>query len=268
MGTVVGVVTHGRLPELARRAAIGELHEADRVFSTWNPASPMARLRAGRAGLEDLDPGDAALIVEVLRRCELARELTGGAFDPWALPGGVDPTGLVKGWAAERALRALGGGAAAMVNAGGDLVVSGTPGGRPWRVGIRHPGQPEGFLAAVVEVAAAVATSGDYERPGQLVDPATGRAARAAGSATVTGPDLDLADALATGLAVGGRTVLAAIDRLPGYDAYLVTGEGRHLATPTMAFAAPTPGRAAPERRPPATVATGRRDEPMGGDPR
>ena len=28
--------------------------------------------------------------------------MSGGWFDPWAMPGGVDPTGLVKGWAVDR----------------------------------------------------------------------------------------------------------------------------------------------------------------------
>lgn len=238
MGTVVGFSSPAPFPADALAAAVYELHEADRVFSTWRPASPLSQLRSGARELEALAGADAALIAEVFSRCALVRELTGGAFDPWAMPGGVDPTGLVKGWAVARALERLaaGGVEAALVNAGGDIGVLGQLGGRPWRVGVRHPGQPEAFLSAVVEVRAAIATSGDYERPGQLIDPASGRAARVAASATVTGPELDLVDALATGLAVGGRGVLRAIDALAGYAAYLVTDDGRHYATPRMAF--------------------------------
>lgn len=240
MGTVVGLTGPAPLPREGVAEAVRVLHRADRVFSTWDPDSPISRLRSGRAGMEDLDPGDAALIAGVLDRCAVAREITAGAFDPWAMPGGVDPTGLVKGWAAGRALHALtaAGAGHAMVNAGGDIAVAGRAPLGPWRVGIRHPAQPDG-LCAVVEVTAAIATSGDYERPGQLVDPATGRAARVAASATVTGPELDLVDALATGLAVGGRRVLAAIDRLPGHEGYLITDAGRHYATPGMAFREP-----------------------------
>ncbi|HET6965249.1 MAG TPA: FAD:protein FMN transferase [Acidimicrobiales bacterium] len=238
MGTVVGITSPDPLPPDGLAEAVRVLHEANRVFSTWEPESPMSRLRAGRVTLDQLEPGDAADIAEVLGRCGLAREIIGGAFDPWALPGGVDPTGLVKGWAAARALRALAAAGAEnlMINAGGDIAVMGRPDERPWRIGIRHPAQPDAY-SAVVEVTAAIATSGDYERPGQLIDPATGRTARVAASATVTGPDLDLADALATGLAVAGHPVLAAIDRLPGYEGYLITDGGRHYATPGMAFA-------------------------------
>lgn len=240
MGTIVAITSPDPLPDAAIAAAVSVLHEADRVFSTWNPDSPMSKLRSGRATMDDLAAPDAAHVSVVLERCALAKQLTGGAFDPWSLPGGVDPTGLVKGWAAAWAVGALtaAGATNVMVNAGGDIAVAGHGGTGPWRAGIRHPAQPQA-LCAVVEVADAVATSGDYERPGQLIDPATGRTARAAASATVTGPDLDLADALATGLAVAGRPLLEAIDRLPGYEGYLITDDLRHYATPGMAFTAP-----------------------------
>lgn len=238
MGTIVGFTSPDPLPADALAEAVKSLHEANRVFSTWDPTSPASRLRSGRAALGDLEPADAALIQEVLGRCRAAVEMTGGAFDPWAMPGGVDPTGLVKGWAAGRARDALvaGGAQAVMVNAGGDIAVSGTPAGRPWRVGVRHPAQPQAY-AAVVEVHASVATSGNYERPGHLIDPTTGRTARGTASATVTGPDLDLADALATGLAVRGRSTLAAIEALAGYEAFMITDSGRFYATPGMTFA-------------------------------
>ena len=238
MGTIVGFASPDALSPEALAAAVEVLHDADRVFSTWNPASPMSRLRSGETDLEGIQPVDASKIVEVLARCELARELTGGAFDPWTMPGGVDPTGLVKGWAAAKAINVMIdlGVENLMVNAGGDIAVSGSAPGRPWTVGVRHPDQPAD-LSAIIEVKEAIATSGDYERPGQLVDPRTGRTARGAASATVTGPQLDLVDALATGLAVAGRSLLEAIDGLPGYEGYLITLSGRSYATPGMAFA-------------------------------
>jgi thiamine biosynthesis lipoprotein len=237
MGTVVGITSPDPLPDPGLAAAVRILHEADRVFSTWNPESPISRLRSGRCALEELPWADVAVIDEVLEHCRQVRDLTDGAFDPWAMPGGVDPTGLVKGWAAQQACRALvdHGVASVMVNAGGDITVTGRPDDRPRRIAVRHPAQP-GSYAAVIEVTAAVATSGNYERPGQLIEPSTGKAAWVAVSATVTGPDLGQADALATGLAVRGKPLLAAIDHLPGYEAYLITEEGRHFATPGITF--------------------------------
>jgi FAD:protein FMN transferase len=239
MGTVFSfTVVGGGLPAAALApavaAACAELHRADRVFSTWDGQSPVSRLRRGAARLADMPPE----VAEVLAQCRTARRLSGGWFDPWAMPGGVDPTGLVKGWAVDRALAVLRqhGVPAALVNGGGDVAAFGPPypGGR-WRAGIRHPWQAHA-LAGVVELAAALATSGCYERGGHLIDPHTGRPAAAAASASVTGPRLALADALATALAVGGDQVLAAVAAVPGYAALLIRPDGSQAATPGFAL--------------------------------
>jgi len=220
------------------RAACASLHEADDVFSTWNPMSAMSRVRSGTLAVGEAPPQ----VAEVLALCARVKTLSGGWFDPWALPGGVDPTGLVKGWAAERALRELevpsiG---AALVNAGGDIAAFGRhDGADPWRIGIRHPWRPD-RLACVVEVDAAVATSGTYERGRHLFDPRTASPGVRAASATVTGPRLSVADALATALAVGGDDALEAIGELRGYEGYLVRPDGTERWTRDMPFA-PTP---------------------------
>ena len=82
-----------------------------------------------------------------------------------------------------------------------------------------------------------MATSGPYERGAHLIDPATGRPASRAASATVTGPSLALADALATGVAVGGDEALALVAGLPGYAAYLIRPDGSEADTGGIAFA-------------------------------
>jgi FAD:protein FMN transferase len=239
MGTVVSfsVVPDARSGQAAVRAinaACAVLHRADRTFSTWDPQSPVSRLRRGAAALRDLP----AEVTEVLDLCAEARKASGGWFDPWAIAGGVDPTGLVKGWAVERALAVLRdtGMRAAMVNGGGDIAVFGAPApGQRWRVGIRHPWRA-GALAGVLEATAAVATSGSYERGAHLLDPFTGLRASRAASATVTGPSLALADALATALAVGGDKVLSIVGGLDGYAGYLIRPDGSEAETGGFAF--------------------------------
>ena len=234
MGTVVSIhVRAGDVPPgdvfLAMAEARARLHRADAVFSTWKPDSPVSRLRRGEIGV-----GEAPAEVRVvLDRCVEARDKSGGWFDPWASPGGFDPTGLVKGWAAEQALEAIrdSGALAAMVNAGGDVAVFGHPApGRAWRIGVQNPFD-RATLATVVEPSSAIATSGTYERGAHVFDPFEGRVEARVASATVTGPDLDLADALATGLLAGGQAAMPAIEGLDGYEALLIGWDGAFRAT-------------------------------------
>jgi thiamine biosynthesis lipoprotein len=245
MGTVVSLSfdrpdAGGHDMWLAVAGARAVLHRADAVFSRWKPDSPLNQIRDGRLRLQDAPPE----VGEVLLLCAVVRQQSGGWFDPWALPGGVDPTGLVKGWAAARALSVLtaAGARSAMVSAGGDVATHGpNPGGGPWRIGITHPWSRR-HLAAVVEVngSGAVCTSGTYERGPHLLDPVTAQPSHRTVSATVTGPDLAVADGLATGLAAGGDEALAAIEALDGYEGWLIRPDGSDAATTGFRFAAPT----------------------------
>jgi thiamine biosynthesis lipoprotein len=207
----------------AFESAARVLHHVDEVFSTWKPDSPVSRLRRGDIGLADV-PDDVG---EVLQFCQYAKDVTHGWFDPWSLPGGVDPTGYVKGWAAQRALGVLVrlGAQGAIVNAAGDIAVSGNPSGSaPFQVGIVNPFETAS-LACVARVTRAIATSGDYERGAHLLNPFTGSRSTQFASATVCGADLGLADALATALVVGGDPVLQLIDELEGYEALAIRSD-------------------------------------------
>ena len=219
--------------QLATARAV--LQQADAVFSTWNPDSPVSRLRRGEITCSQA-PEE---VRDVLERCAAARELSDGWFDPWAMPGGIDPTGYVKGWAAQRALGAFRAGniSGAIVNAAGDVAsFGGLGGGKPFKIGIADPLSPR-RLAAVVYLTGAIATSGTYERGDHLIDPHSGRPAARVASASVTGPDLGLADALATAVAVAGAPSLALIETLDGYEALVIEGDGTHRWTEGFPFA-------------------------------
>ena len=229
MGTVVSIeVRLGEATEadgfVALAKACARLDRADAVFSTWKPNSPMSLLRKGFLSL-DKAPAEMA---EVLELCAVAREASAGWFDPWSMPGGVDPTGLVKGWAADQALSVLraAGVRAALVNAGGDLATFGGPEpGRPWRIGVRDPWAAD-KVACVVESPGAVATSGCYERGEHVIDPRTGQPGTRCVSATVAGQQLWLADALATGLLVAGEDGLSWLEAMDGYEGYVISANG------------------------------------------
>ena len=241
MGTVVtidvyadaGVSAADIFPRLDQARAI--LQHADEVFSTWKVDGPMSRLRR-----REITRAQApAEIAEVLELCVIARELSGGWFDPWALPGGVDPTGYVKGWAAQRALSALvsPGISGAIVNAAGDIASFGNlEGSKPFRFGIVDPFAP-GRLASVVELTGALATSGTYERGEHLIDPHSGQATTRVASASVSGPDLGLADAFATAVAVAGEDGLLLVEALDGYEALTISFDGTKRWTTHFPFA-------------------------------
>lgn len=249
MGTVASFhVFAGEQPEqhvtAAVEAACSRLEELENIFSTWKHDSPMNQLRAGRLDLEETFPE----IHAVLELCGRAKEMSKGWFDPWAMPGGVDPTGLVKGWAVEQALSLLRDAevAAAMVNAGGDIATLGLPPGElAWRIGIRHPWKTES-LACVLLVESAVATSGCYERGAHLIDPRDMSSTSRAASATVTGGCLAIADALATALAVAGDEGLEIIRSIDGYEAYLIRPDGTEEATDGIFFAGDATAEMAP----------------------
>jgi FAD:protein FMN transferase len=231
MGTVVSfLIDPGNLSSERVDRALGEaraeLHRVDDQFSTWQPGSELSRLRAG-----EIDRS-SELMDEVYQLCADACELSGGFFDPWKMPGGFDPTGLVKGWAAERALSILarGGIPAGLVNAGGDV---GVLPGRPFEVGVRHPSIPDA-LCAVVTTASSIATSGVYERGQHLVHPFGGDVS--ALSATVVGGRLAVCDALATALAVGGKEVLYRLESVVGVEGFFIDPHGAMFTTSGMAF--------------------------------
>src|SRR4051794_17621658 len=78
------------------------LRWVDATFSTYKADSEISRLNRGELWLEDAD----AEVRWVLARCAELREETGGYFDA-GYGEGVDPSGLVKGWAVDRAAAIL-----------------------------------------------------------------------------------------------------------------------------------------------------------------
>jgi thiamine biosynthesis lipoprotein len=202
----------------AARAAYDHLRRIDDIFSTYKPDSPISRIRDGRLPLTDLPTHpDGDLIREVLALCAQLHRESRGAFDAWNVgdPPQFDPSGAVKGWAAEHASRLLTahGLTRHALSAGGDVRVHGgiaphdtppdnastpTPTHAPWRIGVTDPHRPRQTLFVVQCVDGAVATSGTAERGLHVYDPRTHQPATALTQVTVTGPDLALADGYAT----------------------------------------------------------------------
>jgi thiamine biosynthesis lipoprotein len=207
-----------------------ELRHVDAVFSPYKQDSQVSRLGRGELAWEDCDPE----VVAVAARCEAARERTGGLFDARRPDGTWDPSGLVKGWAAERATRHLAAvpGLDWCLNAGGDVAVL-CPSGEPFAVGIQDPRDPARVAAVVRRSAGAVATSGTAVRGAHLYDPRGGGAAAATwSSVTVVGDSLETADVLATAAFVAGHGWLEVLARAAGYEALALAPDGSPVTTP------------------------------------
>ena len=207
-GTVVVIeATSSVLDEVAVSTAVDAVERffflVDQDFSTYKEDSQVSRIRRGELEIE----GASESVQQVWALCEFSRELTMGAFDPWKAEGGFDPSGLVKGWAAEVGAQMLveAGVESVLINASGDIVLrGGKPDGGPWNIGIASPEDVEKYVKFFDVVDGSVATSGDYEKGAHIVDPHTGLIAIGARSATVIGPDGAICDALATALMVDG----------------------------------------------------------------
>lgn len=200
------------------------LRFVDATFSTYRPDSEVCRLDRGELALGDADP----LVREVLARCERLRARTGGYFDAQAA-GRLDPSGLVKGWAVDRAATLLteAGARRFCVNAGGDVLVR----GGPWRVGVQHPRERDRVAAVLSLTDAAVATSGAYERGEHIVDPHRRRPPAGTVAVTVLARDLATADAYATAAFAMGERGPAWTARLRGCGAMTILAGDRVVCT-------------------------------------
>jgi thiamine biosynthesis lipoprotein len=201
-------------------AVFNWLRFVDRLFSTYRDESEISRINRGELDAKRAHP----LVREVLDRCEELCAETSGYFDARAAsPYWLDPTGLVKGWAVDRAAAILdeAGVAEFAISAGGDMRLRGT-----WRVGIQHPHLRHKIAAALEAADLAIATSGAYARGEHVYDPHTGRPPTGVLSVTIAGPELATADAYATAAFAMGAAGPDWTARLPGYEAMTVlTGD-------------------------------------------
>ena len=181
-------------------ATLAVLRAADRVFSTYRADSVISQLGRDEITLADCPPEVAGQVREVLALGEAAERDSGGAFA--IRRGGVlDPSGVVKGWATERAAAHL----AALpdtdfcLSAGGDITCRTLdPAAPPWRIGIEDPHDPSRLVAVVPMRTGAVATSGAAHRGAHIIDARTGRPPLGLASVTVVGASLTAADIDAT----------------------------------------------------------------------
>jgi len=207
-----------------------ELELLDRIFSPFSDTSEVSRINRGELVLE----AAGTLMTEVVNLCRQYERATDGYFSAWA-GGRFDPSGLVKGWAIDRACSILDrhGYRNFYLDAGGDVQTRGqASAGQPWRVGIRHPVERDKVACVVLVSGSAVATSGIYEKGQHIIDPHTGKPAADMLSFTVVGPDILQADVFATAGFAMGMGGLDFIRKTPGYEAFAIDKSLRTWSTP------------------------------------
>jgi thiamine biosynthesis lipoprotein len=191
------------------------------------------------------DPGASQPVATQVLLQQVPR-LAGLDFDDstrmMCLPAGarLDFGGIAKGWAAHQAMKRLAVFGPVLVDAGGDISISGCQrDGSLWPVAVADPLNPETNLGILMMGKSGIATSGkDYRRWLQngrwqhhIIDPRTGLPAETdILSATVVAPDVIQAETAAkTVMILGSREGLDWLDMQPAMEGILVLEDGRRL---------------------------------------
>jgi thiamine biosynthesis lipoprotein len=240
MGMPISLALRGRHASSAAgqeawQAVINQLREVDLIFSTYCDGSIINRLDRGELVIEECPPE----VAEVLELGRQAEQVSDGAFSINLPTGGrhrLDPSGVVKGWAAQRASQFL----TALdetdfcLSAGGDILChAALPNGSAWRIGIEDPHDPTKLIAMVPVRSGAVATSGTAHRGDHLIDPRTGLSPSGVASVTVIAASLTWADIDATAAYVHGRDAARWLQTRPINGALIVWADGTTTRLPT-----------------------------------
>lgn len=150
--------------------------------------------------------------------------------------------GIAKGWAAQQAVERLKEAGPSLVDAGGDIAISGErAGGEHWPIGVENPFLPETDLTTLHLGSCGVATSGrDYhrwQRKGawmhHIIDPRTGRPADTdVLTATVIASNAVLAETAAkTALILGSQAGGQWLQSHPSFAGLLVLEDRSYIYT-------------------------------------
>lgn len=131
----------------------------------------------------------------------------------------------------------------AMINGGGDVLVTGGTRAHPWRIGIRDPRKPDALWDVVALREGVVASSGDYERYFKrngrryhhILDPRTGYPTHGPFAVTLVAPTIDAVNGFGPAtMVLGTRAGLALLERRHA-AAVIFDAAGAH-ATPALQY--------------------------------
>jgi len=238
MGMPIEIEIVGDNPKNVLEAAFAYLVAVEERFSVYKEESEISRMNRGElpraASSEEMK--------EVFALGEKTKRESQGYFDICKPNGLIDPSGIVKGWAIKNtaALIHTKGYENYFVNAGGDIAMNGkNTEGKEWSVGIRNPFSINEIVKVVYPKGCGIATSGSYIRGDHIYNPhAPEEKIQEIVSITVIGPDVLEADRFATAAFAMGKGGIEFIERLPGFEGYMIDAKG--VATMTSGFEAYT----------------------------
>jgi thiamine biosynthesis lipoprotein len=150
--------------------------------------------------------------------------------------------GIAKGYAVDRAavVLARAGFADSLIDGGGDVLISGTRNGEPWRLGVQDPRREHGEVLGTVALSnMALVSSGDYERfrivngirYHHIIDPRTGWPATASISVSVLAKTAEQGVVIGKGIFMLGPEKGLALARAQGVEAMVVDPQQKQYFT-------------------------------------
>lgn len=200
----------------------------DQKYSPFIASSDVSKINRKELAESDYD----LELQEILRYAEKTKHETYGFFEVW-LKGIFDPSGIVKGWAIQKASELM---AKEIdnfyIDAGGDIQARGVSNThQPWRIGVRNPFSRLENIAVVSLHDHAIATSGTAIRGQHIYNPLTDLPITDVVSLSVIATDIIDADRIATAAFAMGKQGIEFIESLPGYEAYLVNSDKQATET-------------------------------------
>lgn len=235
MGTVITIeIADPSAREADNDEVFAYFEQVEERFSVFKETSEISRINSGEISPDDFSEE----MREIFILAEKTKEDTDGYFDIIANDGRYNPSGIVKGWSINNAAKILRkkGYKNFYVDAGGDIEASGKNAeGRPWSVGIKNPFDQFEIVKVVYLEKGGIATSGTYIRGQHIYNPfLRNNAITDIVSMSVIGPDIYEADRFATAAFSMGRNGIMFIEKLPGFEGYMIDKDG--LATYTTGF--------------------------------
>ncbi len=230
--TIVVEVIDNDVTQKSLEKIFSYFRAVDRQFSPYKRDSEVSKINRGEIAKDDY----SLEMKEVIKLAQETQLETEGFFNIYH-NGRLDPSGIVKGWAIQKAAEMLKemGFKNFYINAGGDIQVLGRNNkGKNWSVGIKNPFNTKQIVKAVVLKNESIATSGIYIRGQHIYNPHKEKHSANIVSLSVISKNIFDSDRFATAAFAMGEKGIYFLESLKGVEGYMIDKNG--IATETSGF--------------------------------